>query len=160
MQLYRGNGSLKRGLAAFTLIEVMIAVVIIGVMTFSLYAGFAFGFTMVQMSREDLRATQILMQRVEGLRLCTWSSLSNCPINFQTSYDPTVTNAGTIYYGSITTNAATGIPNTAAYNTNMCLLTATITWTNYFGSKTIPHSRQVQSYIARYGLQSYFWGKY
>ncbi|HVU99900.1 MAG TPA: prepilin-type N-terminal cleavage/methylation domain-containing protein, partial [Verrucomicrobiae bacterium] len=53
----------------FTLVEVMVSVLVVAVMTFSLYAAFSYGFTVVQMTREDLRATQILMQRMEGIRL-------------------------------------------------------------------------------------------
>src|SRR3954451_15308104 len=93
----------NRRISGFSLAEVMLAVMLVALMTIFLYAGFSTGFAWVQLSREELRATQILTQRMETIRLCTWSSLSNCPISFVTTYDPLgVTNntAGTIYRGT------------------------------------------------------------
>jgi prepilin-type N-terminal cleavage/methylation domain-containing protein len=145
--------------SAFTLIEVMMSVLIVGLMTLSAYAAFSYGFGVVQMTRDDLRATQILMQRAETIRLCTWSSLSNCPINFVTTYDPSgSSSAGTVYRGTITTNAVTGFPSGTLYTNNLRLLTASIFWTNTMGKQSIPHSRTMQTYIARYGIQNYVWG--
>jgi type II secretory pathway pseudopilin PulG len=148
------------GECGHTLVETMMAVVMVGFMMTSLYAGFTFGFRTVQMTREDLRATQILEQKTEALRLCTWSSLTNLPISFTTLYDPTsVQNGGgTIYTGYITTNAADSIPNSAGYKSNMCLAMVTIYWTNYVGKQALPRSRQMQTQMARYGLQNYIWG--
>src|SRR5438105_4364427 len=72
---------------AFTMAEVMVAIFVLGVATLSLYAGFATGFMLVDSAREELRATQILTQKAEALRLCSWSSLTNCPISFSEQYD-------------------------------------------------------------------------
>lgn len=148
---------------AFTLVEVMIAVFFLAVLTLSLYAGFATGFMVVDSAREDLRAAQVLMQKAEAIRLCTWSSLSNCPISFVERYDPAgsangATAGGVFYTGTISTNSVTGIPDSAAYKTNMCLATITVYWTNYYGNQSIVHSRQLQTFIARYGIQNYIWG--
>ena len=145
----------------YTLVEVLMAVMVIGLMTISLYAGLTYGFGIVQMSREDLRATQILMQKMESVRLCTWSSLTNCPITFKESYDPSATGNGghgTVYSGTVTTNVASSIPSAANYKTNMCMVTVTVYWTNYLGKQSLVRSRQMQTQIARYGLQNYIWG--
>lgn len=145
----------------YTLVEVIMAVMVIGLMTISLYAGLTYGFGIVQMSREDLRATQIMMQKMESIRLCTWSSLTNCPITFKESYDPSAVSqggGGTIYTGTVVTNVASSIPNTANYKSNMCLVTVTVYWTNYLGKQTLVRTRQAQSQVARYGLQNYIWG--
>ena len=149
---------------AFTLAEVIVAVSVLTVMAVSLYGGFSTGFMIIDSSREDLRATQILMQKAEAIRLCTYSSLSNCPISFVERYDPTglsssSSGAGTVYSGTITTNVATGIPDTAKYKTNMCRVIITLTWTNYYNKKPAIHQRQMDTYAARYGLQNYIWGK-
>jgi hypothetical protein len=34
-------------------------------------------YDLVRNAREDLRATQIMMQEAEAIRLCTWDKLSN-----------------------------------------------------------------------------------
>jgi len=72
--------------------EVLVAVFILGIACISLYAGFATGFMLVDSTRQELRATQILTQKAEALRLCSWGSLTNFPLSFSESYDPTGTN--------------------------------------------------------------------
>lgn len=143
---------------AFTMTEVMVAVLVLAVASVSLYSGFASGFMVVDSTRQELRATQILTQKAEALRLCSWSSLTNCPINFSESYDPTATNSGTIYVGTVTTNTPTVLPVSATYRTNVCLATITLYWTNYSGAQKVVHSRTSQTLIARYGIQNYIWG--
>lgn len=143
---------------AFTIAEVIVAVFIVTAMALSLYAGFSTGFMIVDSARQDLRATQILLQKVEAIRLCTWSSLANCPVSFVESYDPSSGNSGTIYTGTLTTNVPSSIRSTAAYRTNMCLVNLTVSWTNYTGLQSAVHSRSMQTLVARYGLQNYIWG--
>lgn len=114
---------------------------------------------MLQTTREDLRATQILMQKIEAVRLCTWTELTN--FTFQESYDPlsgTNLAAGAVYFGNVAIGPATSIPSTVSYAPNMCLVTVNLNWTNYNRSQAIPHSRQMQTQVARYGLQNYIWG--
>jgi prepilin-type N-terminal cleavage/methylation domain-containing protein len=144
----------------YTLAEVLFAVVILAVIACAFYAGLSSGFAIVQSTREDLRATQILTQKVEALRLCRWDQLTNfASFTFQDTYDPFGANSsGTVYSGTIITNAAAAIPDTAAYKANMRQLTVTISWTNFNGLQPLPHSRQMQTYVARYGLQNYIWG--
>ena len=147
---------------AFTLAEVIVAVFILTTMALSLYAGFSTGFMIVDSAREDLRASQILMQKAETIRLCTWSSLASCPITFTERYDPagfaSGNGGGTIYTGTLTTNAPVSIRTTAAYRTNMCLVNLTLYWTNYNGGQSSVRSRSMQTLVARYGLQNYIWG--
>src|SRR6185436_7761884 len=62
-------------LSAYTLAEVMVGVSIMSVMFLTLYLGFTQGFGVVQSSRENLRATQILQQQAEVIRLYTWEQV-------------------------------------------------------------------------------------
>ena len=153
----------RNGQRAFTLAEVIIAVFIVTTMAISLYAGFSTGFMIVDSAREDLRASQILMQKAEAIRLCTWSSLASCPITFTERYDPTGYASGNgaggiIYSGTLTTNVPSSIRNAAAYKTNMCMVNLAVYWTNYNGKQACVHSRSLQTLVARYGLQNYIWG--
>jgi Tfp pilus assembly protein PilV len=143
---------------AFTIAEVLVAVFILGIACISLYAGFATGFMLVDSTRQELRASQILTQKAESLRLCSWSSLTNFPLSFSESYDPTSTNGGILYVGTVTTNVASIIPNSAAYQSNTCVATINLYWTNNNGTRKIVHSRTSQTLIARYGIQNYIWG--
>src|SRR5437588_10714665 len=146
--------------AAFGIAEAVMAILVIATMTVTLYAAFSSGFAYMELSREDLRATQILMQKVEAIRLCRWSYLSNAPISFVDSYDPLAnrSQAGVLYRSVVTTNVATPIPNTATYKTNMCKLTVTVFWTNWTGDKPVVRTRQAETLVARYGIQNYIGG--
>jgi hypothetical protein len=149
----------NRRRAAFTVAEVAVAVFILGTIGGGFCLALSSGFSMLQTTREDLRATQILMQKIEAIRLCTWSELAN--FSFQESYDPisgTNQAAGAVYFGTVSIGPATSIPNTASYAPNMALVTVNLNWTNYNRGLTIPHNRQVQTQVARYGLQNYIWG--
>lgn len=144
---------------AYTLAEVMVAVLVLAVISTAFYGGLSFGFSVVESSREELRATQILMQKVEGLRLISWDNLQN--ITFQEVYDPlglSNNSGGLVYTGTIVTNADSSIPNSSSYLPNMRLVTVTVNWTNYNGSKRIVQTRQMQTQVARYGLQNYVYG--
>jgi hypothetical protein len=138
--------------------EIVVAVLILGTMVVSLYGGLSSGFSIVQSSREDLRATQILLREMETLRVCSWGQL--CNRTFQDSYDPgaTVTGAGgTLYSGTVSTNSPDAVPDTAPYKNDMRVVTVTVQWTNYSGNLPVLRSRQMQTHVARYGLQNYSW---
>jgi len=148
----------SRAERAFTIAEVLVAVAILGIACISLYGGFATGFLLVDSTRQELRATQILTQKAEALRLCSWSSLTNFPLSFSELYDPTSTNGGILYVGSVTTSTASVIPNSASYQSNMCVATINLYWTNFNGRQKVVHNRTSQTLIARYGIQNYIWG--
>jgi prepilin-type N-terminal cleavage/methylation domain-containing protein len=158
----KGQPRRNRGArSAFTLPEVLITALMLGILVVSLYAGLSGGFSLVQLSREDLRATQVLMEKLEAVRLCTWSQLSSFPSSFQERFDPLSKNnqAGeVVYHGTVLIEPPDAIPDSAAYKTNMRLVTVALHWTNYNGSNALVRSRQMQTQVARYGQQNYLWG--
>src|SRR5258708_7626597 len=88
----------KRTPKAYTLAEVMISIFLISVMMVSLYAGFYSGFAIVKLSRENLRATQIMVQKMEAIRIYNWSQITNSTFlktSFVDYYDPSGTNNNT-----------------------------------------------------------------
>ena len=151
----------QRKAQAFTMVEVLIGVCILGIMTISLYTGFSSGFTVVQLSRDNLRATQILLQRMETMRLYNWQQILSTnnylkPV-FQEHYDA-LSQKGTVYSGTITTN----LPDISgvAYRTNMRLVTVTLYWTNYSSKPStniVVRKREMQTFVARYGMQNYLY---
>jgi type II secretory pathway pseudopilin PulG len=151
----------KRQEQAWTLAEVMVTVVVLAIIFVSLFAGFAYGFNTIRATREDLRATQILTQKIEGIRLCTWDQLNNqCPTNFQDTYvSMGVTNSGLIYKGTIAKTLNTDLP--PGYRTNVMLVTVTVTWKTPGAGANAPaisHTRSMQTQSALYGLQNYLYG--
>jgi Tfp pilus assembly protein PilV len=143
---------------AFTLMEVVVAVLVLTTISTAFYLGLSTCFSVLKTSREDIRATQIMMQKLEAVRLCTWSELTN--FSFKEPYDPNTANtnsSGVYFYGTVA-KGAIGFPSGVSYSNNMCVVTVNLSWTNKAG--TVPHAynRQMQTYYARYGLQSYIWG--
>ena len=152
----------NRATWASTLVEVLMSGGILAIMATSLCAAFISGFASIKTTREELRATQIMTQKLEAIRLCTWAQLSNCPTSFQEYYDPLGipnSTAGTLYEGTFsTTGVATNIPSSVSYKDRLHLITLTVTWTNYINNSPIIHTRQMQTLSAYNGLQNYIWG--
>ena len=162
MRLTKGNREARRSvraLLAYTLAEIVVAISLLGLITVSLFAAFSTGVVMVQLARENLRATQILTQKMELVRLFTWEQIADpaqAAPAFTEWYDPASPDPGVMYAGSVSVTApATEVP--ADYRNNLRMVTVTVCWTNYLhGSSTpIPRSRQMQTCVARYGMQSY-----
>src|SRR5205823_3979070 len=139
----------------FTFTETLVAILTGAVMLTALYSSFAFGYGAVKLAREDLRATQILLQRMETLRLTSFSAIQTG--TFTDYYDPngaTNGHAGAVYTITITTNAptSTDMPVQPVYYMNkMRKVTVTATWTNANQLRT----RSLQTYAAQSGIQSY-----
>ena len=146
--------------SGFTLIETIVATMLAGIMLPTLYAGLAAGFSMVQVTRENLRATQVLVQRMEAIRIVPFKTIAAAfPTNVTEYYNPggqTNGSGGPVY--TVTYNCAPipvvsgGLPPT--YRSNMFLITATASW----NSGKAQRSRSMQSYVARYGVQRYVSG--
>jgi type II secretory pathway pseudopilin PulG len=142
-----------------TLIETLVAILISGIMLPSLFTGLASAFSGTQAMRENLRATQIMVQRMEALRLAPYTTLKDpaaYPATSTEYYTPSGQASGkggtayTIKYNW--TNAPTTLP--PSYRTNMMLVTVTASWK----SGNVQRTRSMQSYVARYGIQRYVSG--
>ena len=149
---------------AFSLIELMIAVVITTIIFAVLFTGIRSTFALIDASRENMRATQILVSRLEGLRLCTWSAdqLFNTnvvPPTFTDSFYPLglrgSTNYGTTYFGQITINTNFALNPSATYNNNLAKVTVTVSWSTRNSTTTNLHTRSMDTYVAKYGVQNY-----
>src|SRR5215469_10590415 len=111
----------KRASLAYTLIDVMMGVALMGTMMISLYGGIASGFAITKLARENLRSTQIMLERMEGVRLFNWNQLTNStliPSTFTSTYYPLATtngNQGITYYGTMSIGAATNLNPSVGY---------------------------------------------
>ena len=149
--------------AAFTLVEIVVGVGLLGIMMAALFAALASGFAIVNTARQDLRATQILTQKTEAVRLCTWTELQMLPSTFKDYYKSsgsTNSTSGVAFYGTISvtppTNCTPSVPS--AYYSNIDLVTISLVWTNYLGPQQIVHNRSMQTLVAYYGLVNYIYG--
>ena len=143
--------------SAFTLVEVMVGVIILAVGVASLYLGFSQGFAVIQMARENLRATQILQEKMETIRLFDWSQVTTGPstTDFTAQFYPLAAagNQGITYSG---TRIITNAPVTESYSNDMRLIIFQLTWT----SGNVQRQREMSTMVSQYGLHNYvFWGR-
>src|SRR4051812_14625785 len=60
---------------AFTLVEVLMAAALAGIIFTTAIAGFSNAFSTLQLDRENCRATQILLEKTEMLRVYNWDQI-------------------------------------------------------------------------------------
>lgn len=151
------RGRLARRLqAAFSLLEATMGMALVGTTVAALFGGFTAGFFTMQMARENLRATQIMLEKVETIRLYSWQQVTTpgfIPSSFTNYYDPLAPEGqkGVVYYGTLT--ITTNPPVGTSYSKDMALVTVTLQWK----TGNLDRSRTFQTYISRYGLQDYIY---
>lgn len=145
--------------AAFSLIEQLVGVSVVGVAVTSLYAAFSQGFAIIQVARENLRATQVLCEKVETIRLYTLDQITNANFNggnflprtFTALFYPVgQTNIGVTYQGSVT---ITNPPIAANYSNDLYFITFEVRW----NSDDVQRRRSMSTFVARDGLQNYIY---
>ena len=131
----------------------MIGVGIVAVTFVSLFASFSSGFALVELARENLRATQILQEKMETLRLYTMEQIETpgfIPPRFTEQFYPNGQSGGVIYNGTL---ALSGPPFVANYSSNLLMATFELTWT----SGNVLRKRSMSTLVARNGLQNYIY---
>ena len=146
----------RGGKVAFSLVEVMVAVIVVTILFTALFTGLSQGFAVSLVTTEKLRANQIVLERIEGIRLVKWSDRNNTalvPLTFTNSYYPSAVagqSQGVSYIGTVTiANANLG----TAYNDDLDKVTVTVTWV----SGAITRTQQLSTFISRNGLQNYIY---
>ena len=149
----------------YALPEVMVGAAIFGIVAIALYAGFTAGFCLIRSTRENLRATEIMLQKLEAVRLFTWSQVGDTTNYLKSAftevYDPLGAAkgcGGPKYMGKVTAGVPAVGELPEAYRTNMRTITVSVSWTNYNGTTAIKHQREMQTRVARNGMQNYIWG--
>jgi type II secretory pathway pseudopilin PulG len=137
-----------------TLVDVVMAVALLGIMAAGVLGSFRYGLFVMQLVRENQRATQIMLEKVETVRLYSWGQVNSngfIPSSFTDDYDPQAptSNRGVTYYGTVV--GPTNVPFSCTYSTNMRQITVSLRWT----TRNIPHTRSVTTYIAKDGIQNY-----
>jgi type II secretory pathway pseudopilin PulG len=140
------------GQAAFTLIEIMVSAAIIFLLLFALLSGTYYGFDVIRQGRENQRATQVLAEKMEQMRLFNWDQITtnSLPTSFTEPFytDTNGNGVGFYYTGAVAIAAA---PLTETYATNMRLVTISLQWV----SANVPHQRDASTFVARDGLYNY-----
>lgn len=146
----------KQSAGGFSMVELMVGTVILAVMFVSLYAGFSSGFAVIQLARENLRATQILQEKMETIRLYTWDQINQAgfmPLTFTEPFYATPgsqTSSGLTYTGKVVIAAA---PVTESYSNDLKHVTISIQWK----SAKVLRTREMSTFVTRNGLQNYIY---
>jgi prepilin-type N-terminal cleavage/methylation domain-containing protein len=137
---------------AFTLVEIMVAMAIMAISFVSLYAGLTTGVQVIKLARENLRATQLLVEKMETIRIKPWSEVTNgvsVPGFFEESfYPPALGCKGITYYGTVTITTPKLYTN---YEEQMRQVTVVVRWTN----SSVLRVREMSTYVANNGMQNY-----
>ena len=156
MRIHLNDTNLTKARFGFTLVEVMVGVAIMAILFVTFYIAIAFGMSEIRLARENLRATQILVNHMEGIRLFTWAELSDTnmlPPAFNEFYNPMGATNGTqgITYTGAVSVASANLGATASYSTNMYMITVQVQWS----SSGVVRTRQMSTYASLDGIQNY-----
>ena len=150
---HRARSSRRTG--GFTLTEVTWAMLIVGVSGGALLSGFPGGFFNLKLARENLRATQIMLERTETIRLYSWGQVTTnyIPPTFSEPYDPNAAQGhkGFNYIGSISIQPVNIADS--SYSNDMRMVTVRLNWQ----TGGMNRHREITTYIARNGLQNYIY---
>jgi len=145
--------------------KMLTGIAFLSVAVTALYGAFTPVYRVIRSTREDLRASQIVMQKAEALRLFTRSQVGDTN-NYRQPflvepYNPrrvTHTSGGVQYAGYLSTAgpaAAGDLANTS--RSHLRSVTVTLCWTNSDGAKPVVHRREMQARLAPNGMPKYLW---
>ncbi len=153
---YARPGKTPGPTSAFTLLEVMVAFLLAGIMFVCLMGGFTMSFQGVQIDRENSRATQIMLEKTELIRLYNWDQITGrdtntyIPTTFTAPFYPDSNDGGFFYSGTV---VITNVPITQNYTNDMRAITIAVTW----NSGKVPRARSMTTWVSQYGLQNYIY---
>ena len=153
-----GDTARRRRCGALNLVEVVVAMAILGIGIVAIYSALLSSLRVSKLSRENLRATQVMVELMDTLRLYSWDQITDptfTPKKFEIEYDPVgATNGGSSpFVYKCQMNVRKG-PNDVTYRDKMKTVTLNIEWRNDSQDK---RSRTFVTYVTRNGLQSYIY---
>jgi type II secretory pathway pseudopilin PulG len=151
------QGRAGAGRDGHTLAETVIAIGVLGLVCAGVYGAMSASCGTVQMTRENLRANQILLQTLEVVRLCNWNQTNPATNFIPTSLtQPFFTDGSTVTNGPYyqLTVTMTNAPATSdSYSNDLRMIQIQAAWT----SCGVNHLRTMSTYISKWGLQNYVW---
>jgi prepilin-type N-terminal cleavage/methylation domain-containing protein len=155
----QSKARLRKASSGFTLVETIVAIMVSAIMLSAHFLAFAAGYALMTVTREDLRASQIMLQRMEAVRLTGYNQLADTnkfPASTTQYFDEIGKangNGGVAY--TVTHQIALPTANLPPeYKSNMTEVTVGVSWTS--GTKT--RTRSMKTYVAKYGVQGYIAG--
>ena len=117
----------------------------------SVFYTLASGTKIARLTQENVRAAQILTEKMELMRLYSWQQITNSnsiPAAFTSGFFDNPVNQGTTYAGTVSIAAA---PFSNNYSPAIRLVTIQVNWV----SGNIARSRTMSTLVSSNGLQAY-----
>ena len=130
------------------LMETMVGMLVVGIVFVALYSGMSSGFAVIQVAEENARATQILEEKLETVRLYTWTQLNTAnfvPTNFTVAYS---TNSSLVYTGTM---QIVNSPVTESYSNSLKSVNVSVSWR----SGRVLRTRAMTTLVSQFGIQNY-----
>lgn len=140
---------------AFTLVESMVGFLILGITMAALFGGFSFGFNSIKLSQEEVRADQIMVQKLETLRIYSFSNIVNGyiapPTNFTALYSTSNAVHGVTYNGAMTVGPFVPSATLESYSNTLRQVTVSVSWF----SEGMNHTRTMRTLISTNGIATF-----
>ncbi len=143
----------------FSLVEAVIGVALLGLVCMALFSGLTSSTFSVQLARENLRATQIMSEKLDTIRLYSWKQLTNetyireafsAPLHAPDPSSPQTNTTSAVYDGAIYIETA---PISEFYGKDMRLVTVELKWK----TGRLQRTRSMSTFVSRYGMQKYIY---
>ena len=149
------NGAGGHTKRAMTLVEVMIAVVGVGILLVTLYVAISQGFAIIQTARENLRATQVLQEKMETMRVYNWDQVTTpgfIPSSFTEPFYAVGdnNNGGLNYEGQVIVTNAFPL-GSVTYSDDLRWVIVQVQWQ----SGNITRRREMRTLVSQFGLHAY-----
>jgi len=133
--------SILRANSAFTLVEVLMAAVIMLVGVVGMIDAIKIGSEMLDLSRKQTIAIQVIHSEIDRMRLSSWTDVQQLPAT--STYDLSSTSFQGVSQGFSCTRVVSDV------RTDLKKITYTITWTGNTGRS---YSRSSSTYVGKNGL--------
>jgi type II secretory pathway pseudopilin PulG len=144
----------------FSLVEAVVGMALLGLVCMALFSGLFNSTFSVHLARENLRATQIMAEKLDTIRLYSWKQLTNetyiredfnAPLHPPDPLSPPQTNSSSaVYEGALYIESA---PISEVYGKDLRLVTVELKW------KTggLQRNRSMSTLVSRYGTHKYIY---
>ena len=140
------------------LLEATIGMALLGLLFMALYSGLATTSYFVKLSRENLRATQLMAEKLDTIRLYGWKKIVEDPTYIpQRFYPPLYSDDPSTAGNNATTRVYTGqiivepAPFTESYADDLRVVTVKLSWVT--GKMARTHS--MSTLVSKYGVYKY-----
>jgi len=131
----------------------MVGFLLLGIIVAALCGGFSFGFNSIKLSQEEVRADQILVQKLESLRIYKFTDVNSTyiPTNFTAYYSTSNAAHGVTYNGTMTISPFLPSAAREGYSNTLKQVPASVSWF----SEGMNHTRTMMTLVSTNGISTY-----